>query len=597
MRFVHRLRPGPRLLDRLGLPGHVAEKAFHVARPRVTITAPPTEGVVVERDLEVVVRDGTVLRVDVFRPEGPGPHPVLLSHHPYGKSSTPFAKAKPRRNGTTYPVPAQYRVLRQSDPITHSAWTGWEAPDPAVWVSKGYVVVNADLRGWGTSDGVGEILSEQEALDGHDLVEWAGTQPWSNGKVGLAGVSYLAISQWGTASQRPPHLAAISPWEGLTDLYRDHARPGGVREDGFVRMWALGLKRQKRSPVTLRKEVGRRETWDRWWAERGRDLEAIEVPALVCASFSDHCLHTRGSFEGFRRIGSSQKWLYTHRGPKWSTFYAPEAVAFQQRFFDHFLKGEDNGMDEVPPVRLEVRSDARTITSVRQVEQWPPAGTTWTPLYLDSGRGHEADETGGADADQGHDTPGSLGLRAPTAAATTSFDTTDGRSSFTWTFTQKTEVVGPMQVRLFIEVRDDDDVFLFVGVRKLRKGREIGFQGSYGFDRDLVTHGMLKASLREVDEDRSLPWAPFHPYTSHKPLHAREVVPVEIELLPSATLFEKGSQLRLDVQGRWFFPTNPLTGQMPARYEHSPKATCVLHTGGIHDAALFVPTASGLTKA
>jgi predicted acyl esterase len=568
--------------------GHVVERAFHTARPRVTITAPPTSGVIVERDVPVVVRDGTTLRVDVYRPEAPGPHPVILSHHVYGKSSTPFAKAKQGRNGTTYPTPPQYRLLRQTEPITHSAWTGWEAPDPAVWVPNGYVVINADLRGWGTSDGVGELFSEQEAQDGHDLVEWAGTQPWSTGKVGLAGVSYLAISQWGTAAQRPPHLAAIAPWEGLTDLYRDHARPGGIREDGFMRIWAAELKRERRSPVTLRKEVGRRELWDRWWADRCRDLEAIEVPALVCGSFSDHCLHSRGSFEGFRRISSTQKWLYTHRGPKWSAFYAPEAVAFQQRFFDHFLKGEDNGMDQVPPVRLEVRSDARTVTSVREVEAWPPPGTTWTPLYLAAG-------TSDADADEHEPHPGTLALRSPATEAHTSFATKGGRSSFTFTFREATEVVGAMRVRLFVEVRDEDDASLFVGVRKLRRGREVGFEGSYGFDRDLVTHGMLQVSLREVDEDGSLPWAPFHPYTSRRPVHAREVVPVEVELLPSATLFEKGSQLRLDVQGRWFFPTNPLTGQVPARYRHGPEATVLLRTGGTSDAALFVPTTTPLT--
>jgi predicted acyl esterase len=132
---------------------------------------------------------------------------------------------------------------------------------------------------------------------------------------------------------------------------------------------------------------------------------------------------------------------------------------------------------------------------------------------------------------------------------------------------------------------------LFVGVRKLREGAEVRFEGSYGFNRDLVTHGMLKASMRQVDEVGSLPWAPFHPYTNPAPLRAGEIVPVEIELLPSATQFDEGSQLRLDLQGRRFFPTNPLTGQFPARYERSPKATCVLHTGASHQAALFVPTA------
>jgi hypothetical protein len=444
---------------------------------------------------------------------------------------------------------------------------------------------------------VGELLSEQEGRDGHDLVEWAGTQPWSNGRVGLLGVSYLAISQWGTAAERPPHLTAICPWEGFTDAYRDFARPGGVREDGFIRLWTAALRKQRRSPVPFRKDQRRRELWDSWWADRGRDLEAIEVPALVCGSFSDHCLHSRGSFEGFRRIGSAQKWLYTHRGPKWATFYADEAVAAQRRFFDHFLKGEDNGQDQQPPVRLEVRSDARTVTSVREVAAWPPPGTTWTPLHLAAApdpAGPDVADLGRQEQGDGTKPTGTLGLRAPDGEGSTSFATKNGRASFTFTFAEATEVIGAMHVRLFVEVREEDDATLFVGVRKLRKGREVGFEGSYGFDRDLVTHGMLKVSLREVDEDRSLPWAPFHPFTTRRPLHAREVVPVEIELMPSATLFEKGSQLRLDVQGRWFFPTNPLTGQLPARYEHGPDATVLLHTGGTRDAVLFVPTTTPL---
>lgn len=294
---------------------HVAEKAFHIMRPRVTVTPPPTGEIIVERDVEVAVRDGTILRVNVYRPDALGPHPVILSHHPYGKDATPFHSARTRRGRTRYPVPAMFRLLRQTQPISFSAWTGWEAPDPAVWVPLGYVVVNADLRGWGKSDGVGELLRPaQEGRDGHDLVEWAGTQPWSTGKVGLAGVSYLALSQWATAAERPAHLAAICPWEGLTDVYRDHARPGGIREDGFIRLWAMGLKRQHRSPVTLRREVGRRERWDQWWADRCAEVEAIEVAALVCGSFSDHNLHSRGSFEGFRRIGSTRKWLHTTAG-------------------------------------------------------------------------------------------------------------------------------------------------------------------------------------------------------------------------------------------------------------------------------------------
>lgn len=536
----------------------------HAVRPGVTVTPPPAD-VVFERDVEIPMRDGVVLRANVFRPPDDGRYPVVMSAHPYGKDAT-----LPRRRFGRYSVPLQFRMMTQSRPFSISAWTSWEAPDPAFWVPRGYVVVNADLRGWGRSDGTGELLSPQEGDDYHELVEWAAAQPWSNGRVGCNGVSYLAIAQWAVAATRPPHLAAICPWEGFTDLYRDFARPGGVREDGFLRLWSALLQRQHRSPVTVREESAKRPTFDEWWAARNRDLERIDVPALVCASFSDHNLHSRGTFEGFLRIGSRDKWLYTHRGPKWSTYYAPEALEHQARFFDHFLKGDDNGFDREPRVRVEVREDAHTITAVRGEPEWPPPGTQWQPRHLDA-------------AD------GLLHAQPRAGESSVAFSSQRGHARFEWTLAHDTELVGPMWVRLHVEVRDADDVFLFVGVRKLRHGRVVHFEGSYGFDRALVTQGMCKASMRAADPERSRPWAPFHPCTTPQPLAPGEIVPVDIELAPQATLFRAGETLRLDVQGRWFFPRNPLTGQFPAAYEPSPAGTCVLHTGGAHDAALHVP--------
>lgn len=546
---------------------HVARRLKHAVRPAVTITAPP-DGVVVDRDVEVPVRDGTILRVNVFRPASDGRFPVLMCAHPYGKD------ALPRARGTRYAVPRQFRLIPQSRPFTISAWTGWEAPDPAYWVPRGYVVVNCDLRGWGHSDGVGELLSEQEADDYHDLVEWAAAQPWSSGRVGLNGVSYLAISQWGAASRRPPHLAAICPWEGFADAYHDFARPGGVREDGFVVMWTTLLRLQRRSPVDLRAQQRQRTLFDDWWRARTRDLERIDVPALVCGSFSDHCLHSPGTFDAFGRIGSTQKWLYTHRGPKWSTYYSREVLAFQERFFDHFLKGAENGMPAVPRVRVEVRADAGTIVDVRGEDDWPLPGTVWRALALDAASGALV---------------GATQARASGRASSVAFRTRDGHAHFAYTFDDDAEITGPMWARLHVEVRDTDDVFLFVGVRKLRAGRAIGFEGSYGYDRDLVTHGMVKASLRATDPERSTPWLPRHGCDTPEPLQPGEVVPVDVALAPSATLFRAGDTLRLEVQGRWFFPRNPLLGQFPAAYERSPHGTCALHTGGAAHSALNVP--------
>src|SRR3546814_785996 len=143
----------------------------------------------------------------------------------------------------------------------------------------------------------------------------------------------------------------------------------------------------RRRSAGLRRLMRARPLFDEAWAARNPALENIDVPALVCASFSDQSLHTRGSFEGFRRIASTQKWLYTHRGPKWATFYYPAALAAQARFFDHFLRGDDTGILTQPPVRLEIRSDAHTVASFTHDASWPPPGLQPRLLYADLVRG------------------------------------------------------------------------------------------------------------------------------------------------------------------------------------------------------------------
>ena len=539
------------------------------ARPNVTVSPPP-EGVVLERDVAVAARDGTTLRVNVFRPEAPGTYPVLMSAHPYGKDDLP----RPRRRGGYRPH-VQFRLMPQSAPVRFSAWTSFEAPDPAYWVPRGYVVVNADLRGWGTSDGTGELLNmRQEGEDYHDLIEWAAAQPWSNGRIGLSGVSYLAISQWAAAATRPPHLAAICPWEGFTDLYRDFARPGGIREDGFFVLWNRMVRLRARSRpgagADLRRQQRARPEYDDWWASRAVDVEAIEVPALVCGSFSDHNLHTRGSFEGHRRISSEQKWLYTHRGPKWATYYGTEALDAQTRFFDHFLTGADNGQLDQPRVRLEVREDADTITSVRGEAGWPPPSTRWLRWHLDPARGALADAP-------------------PVQPGEATFATRRGRVTFTRRFHDDTEIIGPLLLRLTISVGGCTDVHLFAGVRKLRDGRPVAFENSFGFRGSLVTFGLRKASHR-----RSLPTqppspTPFHPDDAAEPLRPGEPVTVDIELRPTATLFRAGEQLELEIRGRWFYGRSPLTGQFPSYYEKSPRGRCTVHAGPPFTAHLDVP--------
>ncbi len=542
--------------------GYIVARLRGLLRPPVTVRPAPEAGIVFERDVAVRVRDGTVLRVNVFRPRGQGAHPAILCAHPYGKDRLPMAK-----RGGGFKLAMQYRILRMPEPVSFSAWTSWEAPDPAYWVPRGYAVINCDLRGCGSSEGIGDLFSRAESEDYHDLIEWAAAQAWCTGKVGLGGVSYLALSQYGAAATQPLSLAAICPWEGFSDPYRDFLFPGGVREDGFIKLWTRGLKGD-RLAYDLREEQVRRPLRDTFWASRAPDLAKVQVPMLVCGSFSDNNLHSRGSIRAFERVASKQRWLYTHRSGKWCAYYSAGALAAQERFFDHFLKGTDNGMESQPPVRLEVREDRDTIHSIRDEGSWPPSPVRWTELFLDAG--------------------GRLDEEAP-AGGEVKFSTAGQPASWTWIVASDLELTGPMALRLRVSLDGATDANLFAGVEKWRAGRFVPFEGSFGFGFDRVTTGWMKISHRAPDLELSRPFAPVNRDDEARPLGPGEVAEIDFALGPSATFFRAGEEVRLVVGGRWMHPRNPITGQFPAHYEPSPDCTVRVHCGGEPAARLLVP--------
>ncbi|OBI34825.1 CocE/NonD family hydrolase [Mycobacterium colombiense] len=560
----HRRRAWDRPWRRPGALRYAVTRIRGVAKPPVTVTDPPAD-LRVERDVAVTTRDGTVLRINVFR-DGDGaaaPKPVILSIHPYGKDNLPT------RRGTKTTFSAQYRLIRQPQPVAFSTLTGWEAPDPAWWTAQGFVVVNADSRGCGHSDGTGNLLSRREAEDTYDLVQWIAAQPWSDGNVVMLGVSYLAISQYAVAALAPPALRAICPWEGFTDAYRDLMFPGGVHEIGFSRLWSRNLSRDTRQDYDFARMQEDHPQRDEFWRSLAPDLSAIKVPMLVCGSFSDNNLHSRGSMRAFARGGSDHARLYTHRGGKWTTFYSDAARAEQLKFFRDVL----DGAPAARSVRLEVRADRDTVTAVREEAEWPLARTRWRPMYL-------------GDA-------GALTAEQPAAPGRIEFGTRSGAASFAWTVAEDVELTGPMVARLFVELSGCDDANLFVGVEKWRRGRFVGFEGSYGYGRDRVTSGWQRVALRALDPELSRPAEPVITGVDPRPLSAGELAAVEVELGPSATLFRAGEQLRLVVAARWLSPRNPLTGQFPAWYQGSPRGRVTLHWGPQREAHLLVPEIPG----
>jgi len=518
--------------------------------------------ILIERDLAVPMRDGVRLFVNLFKPEADGSYPLIISVTPYGKDKLPdrLAAFFMRLSGVKF------------GKLNCSRLTGFESPDPVYWVQQGYAVLQADVRGMHKSEGQAGVLRQQDAEDYYDLIEWAASQPWCTGRVGLMGVSYLCMSQWCVAALKPPHLCAMVPWEGVTDLYRELAFHGGIPETKFVTLWTknrIKSGRNRRFPLAedFLFEQAAHPLDDEYWASKRPILENINVPTLVGASWSDHGLHTRGSIEGFERISSRQKWLFTHGRKKWETFYSEEALAWQKQFLDHFLKGLANGMDQVPTVRLEVRN-AYYQQEVRSEQNWPLASVQPALLYLCANTGSLQEEPVASE--------GKVRYRPASR---------DSKAAFSLRFERAVELIGSMRLKLWVSTSEGDDLDLFVVLRKFDStGNEVFFSGFNGYAHDGLAKGWLRVSHRELDPSRSTPMRPWHSHNRIQKLQSGGIVPVEIEIWPSATLFEAGSTLLLTIQG-----------QDAARYPafgHRKLVNCGLHTiftGGPCDSSLAVP--------
>jgi uncharacterized protein len=521
-------------------------------------------GIVFERDLAVPMRDGTRLMADLFRPADGRRVPVLMAVTPYGKDKLPD------RLGNFFMWLAGVRF----GDINISRYTGFEAPDPVYWVRNGYAVMQTDVRGMHKSEGHAGVLSAQDAEDYYDLIEWAAAQSWCDGGVALSGVSYLAMSQWRVAALRPPHLKAIVPWEGVSDLYREFGFQGGIPETGFIPIWwknrmVRGRNKKFAMAEDFLAAIERHPLLDDYWIEKQPALERIAVPALVCASWSDQGLHTRGSFEGFARIGSAQKWLYTHGRKKWETYYGAEALAVQKRFLDHFVKRIDNGWSETPRVRIELRK-AYYQHEVRYEQQWPLPETRFVPLYLDG-------------------TTTTLSAALPTAESVRQYNPATGRAVFSHRFAEAVELTGETKLKLWVSTSEGDDLDLFVVLRKFNGGGEEGFFCGYnGYEKDAVAKGWLRVSHRALDPAKSRPSRPYHSHDRLEKLAPGAIVPVEVEILPSSTWFEAGSQLELSVLG--------IDGAKYPAFKHKQtvnRGTHSIHCGGRYDSHLLVPLIRG----
>lgn len=516
----------------------------------------------VERNQPIALADGATIYVDVFRPVAAEDAPALVAWGPYGKHN----------GGAVYQQfhDEEGRMGAGVKPEWLSPYTTFEGPDPRQWVSHGYAVINVDPRAtWWSEGEYATFWDEREARDAVEVIAWAGTQPWCNGKVGMSGVSYLAVAQWGIASLRPPYLAAINPCEGLSDVYREFAFHGGI-PSSFPSFWQkVRLKYSATKVEAMADMMLEHDLDDGYWDSKRMDLSRIDVPAYVIASWSDQGLHTRGTLAAFEQLSSAQKYLEVHGRKKWEYYHQPSTVERQRQFFDRFLKGLDNGVDDWPRIRLEVRESSYQGTEMTP-KAWPLTDNTLQRLHLDGSRNLLIDQ-------------------APTAASTVRYDTGEegGEVCFDYVFDQSVEVIGPMRLRLWVEAEGADDMDLFVGVKKVDgAGETVDFPFANVLERGPVALGWLRVSHRMMDAGRSRPDRPWHTHRAEELLGSGEIVPVDIEIWPSATRFSAGEGLGLIVRGSDFY-----TGAVMSRHvETRNRGAHVLHTGADHDSFLVLPT-------
>lgn len=464
------------------------------------------------RDVAVKLRDGVTIYVDVFLPAQAGHCPAILAWSPYGKEvGGQMLDDVPHRAG----VPQGMT----------SGLEKFEAPDPAYWCARGYAVVNPDKRGAYMSEGNILYWGHDDALDATDLIDWIGHQSWSNQKVGMAGNSWLTASQWFIASERPKYLAAIAPWEGFSDLYRDSNR-GGIPMPEFAEMIAETFSSQYGLLEDQPSMLASHPYWCSYWKDKAPRVEDIEVPAYVVASYTND-VHTHGTFDAYRRL-TGKKWLRVHNTNEWLDFYTHQDDLL--KFFDHYLKGIDNDWEQTPKVRLSVLNPGGQDVVDRIENEWPLKRAVHERLWLNGA-------TAGLQRGKV-----SRSVRQSYVADSVGHNSLQYRMQMR----EATEITGYMKLHLWVAAEDFNDMDLQVRVEKLdRNGNPIvGMTGT-----TVAATGFMRVSMRKLDPEKSTESEPYYLFTkeAEQKLEPGKAYPVEIQLWPIGLIFEKGEYLQLTV--------------------------------------------------
>lgn len=505
-------------------------------------------GIICEQDVPVKMRDGVTIYCDIYRPKDQDGIPVIISWSFYGKRP---AEAM-----------SDWQIMGVS-PGTVSKMAKFESPDPAYWCHKGYAIANVDPRGVGYSEGDVSFFGYQDALDGYDFIEWIAKQHWCNGNVGMGGNSAVAMTQWRIAATCPPSLMCIAPWEGTSDIYRESLFEGGIPALSFNEFIIKTItgKNFTDNPI----EMGKKSPlMNMYWEDKIPQFEKIRIPVYATACWNH--FHLRGAFEGFRKIKSSKKWIRVHREFEWPDAYDVKNLAELTMYFDRYLKNIHNCWESTPKVRLEVEDAFEYNYQDNRVEaSFPIKRTEYKKLYLDASNN-------------------TMSCEILQNESKFSYDADEGLVNFDYKFDEDTEITGYMKLHLNVEAEGHDDMDMFINIQKLSTTGEwipITVLG----EPHPGTWGKIRVSHRALDEAKSKHFQPIQSHLKEEKLKSHEVVPVDIEIVPSSRFWHKGQYIRVQISGRyiregWFEPLS---------WDTNNKGNHIVHTGGKYESYLQIP--------
>jgi len=525
---------------------------------------PRLEEIRIERYLAAPMRDGVKLYGDLYRPAREGKFPVLIVRTPYGV---------------------------QRDGVHESM---------IKFAQHGYAVYVQDVRGRYESEGKWDPF-RNEANDGHDTIEWAAKQPWSNGKVGLEGGSYLGHVQWAAASMSPPSLVTMFPAVASTDIYKNWLTHGGAFRLSFNYGW--GVVRmpnrimlpqywhtEKFAPAELKydkilrhvpltdidlQSAGRavphfrdwvkHQSYDQYWKSISDEerFEKVKVPTHTSGGWYDIFLNgTINGFTGMRRTGGTEKarkeskmiigaWGHGPSQKFGDVDFGPSAnrdmFDRQLRWYNHYLKGEDNGFEREPPVEIFYMG----VNKWHYAQDWPLPGTKFTPYYLGGDRALSASKTSGSGTDKYVYDPnnpvptlgGNNCCGTPTVAGPRDQRPIESRKDvLVYTsdaLAAPLAIAGPVKMKLFAATdgRDTDWMVKLVDV----------YPDGFAMN---IAEGILRARFRNGLDNMEL-------------LGPNRVYEFEVDMAGTANVFQPGHRIRVDITSSNFpqFDRNPNTGE------------------------------------